>query len=327
MVYSAQGGTTTESVTVQASRRRALSLTRDEVLDLGRMGLAIEEHYGQAMDIEWAKDGRTGDLFIVQARPETVHVHAKKNSLERYVLDPQASALKTSGARPREGTGRRHAGRIGPACGSTARTRRSSSRSARCGRCSPRAATSRTMPVDERVFDPGDVLVTEMTTPDWEPMMKEASLIVTERGGRTSHAAIIAREFGIPAIVGCEGATKAVEAAHGSDGLLRRRRHRVRLPGPHPVLDRDDRHRPDDAARDEDQAQRRVPGEGAAGLRCCPSDGVGLARIEFILTSEVGIHPLALLFREELGYYVETGKLSPELEVYASGSRGSRAKS
>ena len=97
MVYSTQGGTTTESVTVQASRRRALSLTRDEVLDLGRMGLAIEEHYGQAMDIEWAKDGRTGDLFIVQARPETVHVHAKKNSLERYVLDPQASALRTSG--------------------------------------------------------------------------------------------------------------------------------------------------------------------------------------------------------------------------------------
>src|SRR4029079_19131180 len=97
MVYSAQGGTTTESVTVQASRRRALSLTRDEVLDLGRMGLAIEDHYGQAMDIEWAKDGRTGDLFIVQARPETVHVHGKKNSLERYVLDPQASALKTSG--------------------------------------------------------------------------------------------------------------------------------------------------------------------------------------------------------------------------------------
>jgi pyruvate, water dikinase len=315
MVYSRQGGTTTESVTVQASRRRALSLNRDEVLDLGRMGLAIEDHYGQAMDIEWAKDGRTGDLFIVQARPETVHVNAKKSVLERYILDPQASALKSAGKVLATGQA------VGTKVGSgRVRLYRSyeevilKKRALRTMLAEGRNLED--IPVEERVFDPGDVLVTEMTTPDWEPMMKEAALIVTERGGRTSHAAIIAREFGIPAIVGSEGATKALKplaevtgsCAEGDQGFV----YPGRIPFTLETIDIDQ------TTPLETKIKLNV-GFPAKALQdsLLPSDGVGLARIEFILTSEVGIHPLALLFREELGYYLETGKLSPELEVYA----------
>jgi pyruvate,water dikinase len=315
MVYSMQGGTTTESVTVQASRRRALSLTRDEVLELGRMGLSIEDHYGQAMDIEWAKDGRTGDLFIVQARPETVHVNAKKSLLERYVLDPQAAALKAAGKVL--ATGQAVGTRVGSGHVRLYRSYEEVILKKRALRTMlAEGKNLEDIPVEERVFDPGDVLVTEMTTPDWEPMMKEASLIVTERGGRTSHAAIIAREFGIPAIVGSEGATKALKAlaevtgscAEGDLGFV----YPGRIPFTVETIDTDQT----TVLATKIKLNVGFPAK-ALQDSLLPSDGVGLARIEFILTSEVGIHPLALLFREELGYYLETGKLSPELEVYA----------
>jgi pyruvate,water dikinase len=315
MVYANQGGTTTDSVSVQASRRRALSLTRDEVLELARMGLAIEDHYGQAMDVEWAKDGRTGDLFIVQARPETVHVNGKKSELERWVLDPIASALKAKGQVL--ATGQAVGTRVG-----SGRVRRYRSyeevilkkRALRTMLAEGRNLED--VPVEDRVFDPGDVLVTEMTTPDWEPMMKEASLIVTERGGRTSHAAIIAREFGIPAIVGCDGATKALKplmevtgsCAEGDLGFI----YPGRIPYTVEKIPIDEK----TPLRTKIKLNVGFPAK-ALQDSLLPSDGVGLARIEFILTSEVGIHPLALLFREELGFYLDTGKLSPELEVYA----------
>jgi pyruvate,water dikinase len=315
LIYSHQGGAPTESVDVLASRRRAWSLGRDEVLELGRMALAIEEHYGQPMDIEWAKDGRTGDLFIVQARPETVHGQAEPEKLERYVMDSALTkALKAGGKVLCKGQS------VGTRIGSgKVRMYRSYEEVILRKRALRTKLASgiplERIPVEERVFDPGDVLVTEMTTPDWEPMMKEASLIVTERGGRTSHAAIIAREFGIPAIVGCDRATELLqplrevtgscaegETAWVYDGIHPWKVETVEIGG----LELETKIKlnvgfPDKALRD----------------AMLPSDGVGLARIEFILTAEVGIHPLALLYYEELGHFLDTGDLLPELEPYA----------
>jgi pyruvate,water dikinase len=314
MVYAMQGGTTTESVTVQASRRRALSLTRDEVLELARMGLAIEDHYGQPMDVEWAKDGRTGDLFVVQARPETVHVRQKATRLDRYVLDPQVASLKATGRVL--ATGQAVGTRVGSGKVRLYRSYEEVILKKRALRTMlAEGRNLEDVPVEDRVFDPGDVLVTEMTTPDWEPMMKEASLIVTEKGGRTSHAAIIAREFGIPAIVGSEGATKALRpltdvtgsCAEGDVGFV----YPGRIPFTVESVDIDQT----TPLRTKIKLNVGFPSK-ALQDSLLPSDGVGLARIEFILTSEVGIHPLALLFREELGYYVETGKLAEELGVY-----------
>ncbi len=316
MVYSMQGGTTTESVNVQASRRRTLSLTRDEVLDLGRMALAIEEHYGQPMDIEWAKDGRTGDLFIVQARPETVHVKRRQNSLERYVIDqPMAAALKVQ--KKVLCTGQAVGTRVGSG---RVRLYRSyeevilKKRALRNMLAEGRSLED--IEPEQRVFDPGDVLVTEMTTPDWEPMMKEASLIVTEKGGRTSHAAIIAREFGIPAIVACEGATKVLKPLSEVTGSCAEGDMAFVYPGiiPHKVETVEF----DDSAALKTKVKLNVGFPSKALIDAMlPSDGVGLARIEFILTSEVGIHPLALLYRDELRDFAETGNVAQELLPFA----------
>jgi pyruvate,water dikinase len=171
--------------------------------------------------------------------------------------------------------------------------------------------------VEERVFDPGDVLVTEMTTPDWEPLMKQASLIVTEKGGRTSHAAIVAREFGIPAIVGCEGATQVLEplmevtgsCAEGETGYVFR--------GIHPF-------EVEEVEIDTTELKTKIKlnvGFPDKALRdaMLPVDGVGLARLEFILTAQVGIHPLALLYFQELRDYSDhRERLAPVLEPYAA---------
>jgi pyruvate,water dikinase len=316
MVYCTQGGAPTESVDVHASRRRAWSLSRDEVLELGRMALVIEDHYGQPMDIEWAKDGRTGDLFIVQARPETVHSQARHDRLERYVMDPAlVRRLHAEGKVLVRGQA------VGTRIGS-GRVRVYSSyeevilrkRALRTRLAAGESLDS--IPPEERVFDHGDVLVTCMTTPDWEPMMKEASLIVTEKGGRTSHAAIIAREFGIPAIVGADRATEVLRTLMEVTGSCAEGEVACVYAGRHPfqveTVDIDTSQElstliklnvgfPDKALRDS-----RLP-----------VDGVGLARIEFILTSEVGIHPLALLYREELELFLESGTVTPELAPFA----------
>ena len=316
LVYSIQGGTTTESVDVEASHRRRWSLHPSEALELGRMALRIEDHYGMPMDIEWAKDGYSGALFIVQARPETVHsAQTTEHAIETYSMAPELiSSLKEGGKVLASGqaVGNRIAAgkvRVYADYEEVIVRKRNLRNLLSSGK------DLENIRPEERVFDAGDVLVTEMTTPDWEPMMKEASLIVTERGGRTSHAAIVAREFGIPAIVGCDDATKILaplqevtgSCAEGETGYVYQGRH------PHEVErvavnELDDLSTliklnvgfPDKALRD----------------AMLPSDGVGLARIEFILTAQVGIHPLALLYFDELTEFVRTGEIADELAPY-----------
>ncbi|MDT8368661.1 MAG: pyruvate, water dikinase [Longimicrobiales bacterium] len=318
LVYSMQGGTATESTDVEAAHRRRWSLTREEALELSSMALLIEEHYGRPMDIEWAKDGYSGKLFIVQARPETVHSanHGTGAVLETYAMEAslvdrlkkEGRVLATGAAvGTRIGTGRV---RVYEDYEEVIVRKRALRNMLKEGR------ELADIPPEERVFDPGDVLVTEMTTPDWEPMMKEASLVVTERGGRTSHAAIVARELGIPAIVGCDNATQLLEpltvvtgsCAEGDTGYIFEGRHpfevsRVEL-GDLPEL------------RTRVKLNVGFP-DKALNDAMLPSDGVGLARLEFILTAQVGIHPLALLYYDELREFCDSGEVGPGLEPFA----------
>src|ERR1700710_727495 len=180
MVYTdrAEVGHTTEFIDVDPADRRRLSLTDDDVSELARQALKIEEHYGRPMDIEWGKDGLTGEILILQARPETVQSRTG-NTMERYKLTGSGTTVVEGRA-------------IGQKIGA--------------------GAVRVLSDIDEMdSFTPGDVLVADMTDPDWEPIMKRASAIVTNRGGRTCHAAIIARELGIPAVVGTGDATKTLE--------------------------------------------------------------------------------------------------------------------
>lgn len=312
MVYASQGGTSTESVDTSSARRRLWSLTREEISQLARMALLIEEHYGMPMDIEWAKDGRSQDLFVVQARPETVHAAAKPTEIVRYQMPAGlARQLAADGRVVAEGQAvgtRIGAGRV--------RLYKSyeevilKKRALRERLAAGEAVDD--ISAEDRVFDQGDVLVTEMTTPDWEPLMKDASLIVTEKGGRTSHAAIIAREFGIPAIVGCEDATKKLRPMQEVTGTCAEGDVALVFDGIQPF---EVKREEIDTSVELDTKIKLNVGFPAKALEDSqlPVDGVGLARLEFILTSEVGVHPLALLYRSELGDYVERGVLAPEL--------------
>ncbi|MDX1320136.1 MAG: phosphoenolpyruvate synthase, partial [Oceanospirillum sp.] len=198
MVYgeAAETGKSVETVDVSPEERRQFCISDDEVMALARQAMIIEEHYGRPMDIEWAKDGDDGQLYIVQARPETVKSRADANVMERYLLKERGEVLVE---------GRSIGQRIGS------------------------GAVRIIMSPDEMdKVQPGDILVTDMTDPDWEPVMKRASAIVTNRGGRTCHAAIIARELGIPAVVGCGDATEqlkegqpvTVSCAEGDTGFI-----------------------------------------------------------------------------------------------------------
>ncbi|MEM6671946.1 MAG: phosphoenolpyruvate synthase [Planctomycetota bacterium] len=315
MVYASQGGTSTESIDTSSARRRQWSLTREEIAELARMAMTIEEHYGQPMDIEWAKDGRSQDLFIVQARPETVHARSKPNEIVRYAMPsglvPQLVADGRVVAEGQAVGTRIGAGRV--------RLYRSYEevilkKRALRERLS-RGEKLEDIPPLERVFDRGDVLVTEMTTPDWEPLMKDSSLIVTEKGGRTSHAAIIAREFGIPAIVGCEDATKKLAALETVTGTCAEGDTALVFEGVHPY--EIERTEIDTSVELETKIKLNVgfPAKALSDSQL-PVDGVGLARLEFILTSEVGVHPLALLYRQELQDFLESGRVAPELERF-----------
>ena len=315
MVYGGQGGMATESIDVSASRRRTLSLTREEILELARMGLAIEEHYGMPMDIEWAKDGRSQELFIVQARPETVHSNRPATTLTRYVMDSALVASLQADGQVLV-TGQAVGTRIGS--GHVRMYRDYEQVILKKRELRNRIAAGERMediPREERVFDPGDVLVTEMTTPDWEPMMKDASLIITEKGGRTSHAAIIAREFGIPAIVGCEEATKRLRPHQEVTGTCAEGDEAIVFAGRHPFQVEEHEIDLDRELRTKIKLNVGFPSKALADSQL-PVDGVGLARLEFLLTSEVGVHPLALLWFRELGVWCEGGDLPSELESF-----------
>ncbi len=252
----------TKIVEVAPEDRRRFSLSDREVEELARQALRIEEHYGRPMDIEWAKDGMDGKLYILQARPETVKSREEGRIIERYLLRQRAEVLAT---------GRSIGQRIG-------------------------AGRARIIfDVNEMArLENGDVLVTDMTDPDWEPVMKRASAVVTDRGGRTCHAAIVARELGIPAVVGtnegteriAEGQEITVSCAEGETGFIYKGRldfevQRISLtalPGL-PVKIMMNVGNPDRAFE----------------FASIPNHGIGLARVEFIIAHMIGIHPKALL--------------------------------
>ena len=268
MVYTQDKtvGKTTEFVDTDAAERSQFCITQDDVEALGRQALIIEKHYGRPMDIEWGKDGNTGELFILQARPETVQSRASANTLERFKLAEKGQVLVK---------GRAIGSRIG------------------AGKVRVLDDISQMNRVAE-----GDVLVTDMTDPDWEPIMKRASAIVTNRGGRTCHAAIIAREMGIPAVVGCgdaidllkDGDPVTVSCAEGDTGNI----YQGEL----------------DFQRDEIQlsAMPDIPTkvmmnvgnpDRAFDFAGLPHSGVGLARLEFIINKMIGVHPKALMEFEQ----------------------------
>lgn len=264
MVYAdgKELGTQVEITDTTAAEQNQFSLTDTEIMELAKQALIIEQHYGRPMDIEWAKDGNTGELLIVQARPETVRSRDNQQVMERFHLNDQGKTLIEGRA-------------IGQRISS-----------------GPVRIVSDLSQMDQ--VQQGDVLVADMTDPDWEPVMKKAAAIVTNRGGRTCHAAIIARELGIPAVVGCgdamsllqDGQNVTVSCAQGEtgyvyDGILEfevRRSEVEQLPTlPLKVM------------------MNVGNPDRAFDFACIPNEGVGLARLEFIINKMIGIHPKALL--------------------------------
>ena len=236
------------------------SLTDLEVEELSRQALQIEKHYGRPMDIEWAKDGHNGRLYIVQARPETVR--SNQQVMERYLLKEQGQVLVE---------GRAIGHRIG--AGSV--------------------KVIHNLSEMDRI-QPGDVLVTDMTDPDWEPIMKKAAAIVTNRGGRTCHAAIIARELGIPAVVGCGDATEClkegqqvtVSCSEGDTGFVYENKLEFEIHSSEVS---------DMPSIDVKIMMNVGNPDRAFDFACLPNEGVGLARLEFIINRMIGVHPRALL--------------------------------
>ncbi len=273
MIYDVGGSKLTKNVPVPEIERLKYALTDEEILQLAQWACTIEEHYSTvrgsytAMDIEWAKDGITGELFIVQARPETVQSQKSANIIRSYHLQASSQVLANGRA-------------VGTAIG-TGKVR---------------------VILDIHnldAFQPGEVLVTYKTDPDWEPIMKKASAIVTNQGGKTCHAAIIAREMGVPAIVGTHNAIGAlktgqevtVSCAQGEEGKV--------YAGilPFEVTEVELSKLP----RTRTQIMMNVgnPSE-AFGLATIPNDGVGLARLEFIIANHIKVHPLALIHYDQL---------------------------
>ncbi|MEZ2251930.1 phosphoenolpyruvate synthase [Microcoleus sp.] len=273
MVYDIGGSKYTKNVSVATTEREKFAINDDEILQLAQWAVLIEEHYSQVrgtptpMDIEWAKDGNTGELFIVQARPETVQSQKSVTVLRSYKLQG-SSAILAKGRAVGEAIGQGKARVI--------------------------------LEVSEIAeFEAGEVLVTNKTDPDWEPIMKKASAIVTNSGGRTCHAAIIAREMGIPAIVGTGDGTKllkngqeiTVSCAEGEEGKV--------YAGLVPFVVQESAI--DNLPRTRTQILMNVGNpEEAFGLSAIPCDGVGLARLEFIIANHIKAHPLALIHFNKL---------------------------
>jgi pyruvate,water dikinase len=315
MIYADEGSSPVRTEDVPTIERKSWVLTKEEVRELAIMALRIEDHYGRAMDVEWAKDGLSNEMFIVQARPETVHANVSTSVLERYEMDPKlVAALQKSGdvIATGQAVGKRiGAGKVRIYHSYEEVIRQRRSLQARIAE----GVREEDITSINRIFEQGDVLVTEMTTPDWEPMMKQASLIITRKGGRTSHAAIIAREFGIPAILGCTSCMDVLEqldeitgsCAEGDEGVIYRGIQEFRI----------ERIEIDSTVHLDTKIKLNVgfPTKALADSML-PVDGVGLARIEFILSSEIGIHPLAITLHEELKRYAENGEISELLYPY-----------
>ncbi|NET89707.1 MAG: phosphoenolpyruvate synthase [Kamptonema sp. SIO1D9] len=273
MVYDVGGSKLTKNVRVPVKEQEKFSLTEEEVLQLARWTVTIEEHYSQVrgrytpMDIEWAKDGHTGELFVVQARPETVQSQKSAQVLQTYRLKETGELLCTGRS-------------VGSAIGQ--------------GDAHVILDVSKI-----HLFQPGEVLVTNRTDPDWEPIMKKASAIVTNQGGRTCHAAIIARELGIPAIVGSGNATEilltgqevTVSCAEGEEGNV----YKGLLPFEVEEIPLDN------LPQTRTKILMNVGNpEQAFSLAAIPCEGVGLARLEFIIANFIKAHPLALIHFDEL---------------------------
>ncbi|WP_171374818.1 phosphoenolpyruvate synthase [Vibrio jasicida] len=264
MIYSDRQeiGKQVEIIDTSVEERNAFSLNDEEIKELAKQAMIIEKHYKRPMDIEWAKDGIDGKLYIVQARPETVCSQSEQNVIERYELSNKADVLVEGRA-------------IGQ----------------RIGNGPVRLVDS----LDQMsLVQDGDVLVTDMTDPDWEPVMKKASAIVTNRGGRTCHAAIIARELGIPAIVGCGDATSkltggetvTVSCAEGETGYVYQGELDFEIK----------RSAVDELPLLPTKVMMNVGNpDRAFDFAQIPNEGVGLARLEFIINKMIGIHPKALL--------------------------------
>ncbi len=273
MVYDVGGSKLTKNVEVPEPDRQKYCISDEEILQLARWACIIEDHYSQVrgiytpMDMEWAKDGETGELFIVQARPETVQSQKAANIIKTYELKERSPILAIGRS-------------IGEAIGQgKAQVIHNASQIGQ--------------------FHPGEVLITNRTDPDWEPIMKQASAIVTNQGGRTCHAAIIAREMGIPAIVGCGDATETIatgqevticcaegDEGHIYSGILNYKIQETAL---------------DQLPRTKTQILMNVGNpEQAFGFANYPADGVGLARLEFIIANHIKTHPLALLKFDQL---------------------------
>src|SRR5215469_6473393 len=262
MVYAPQGSAErVQTVDVPPADQQRFCLDDDDLVKLARQALIIEEHYGRPMDIEWARDGESGAIYILQARPETVQSRAGR-TIQRYALKGKGRVLAT---------GRSIGQRIG-------------------------AGAARVIkdPAEMARVQNGDVLVADMTDPDWEPVMKRAAAIVTNRGGRTCHAAIIARELGIPAVVGCGDATQRIregqevtvscaegDTGHVYEGLLEFERKQIEL---------------DSLPKIPVKIMMNVGNpDRAFDFASIPNHGVGLARLEFIINRMIGVHPRALL--------------------------------
>ena len=291
MIYATiDGGEATEIIDVPQADRERFCLTDDEILQLARWTTIIEDHYSaeagyfKPMDIEWGKDGRTGDLFILQARPETVQSQKDVNVLETYVLLESREPLVTG-----------------------------TSVGARIGSGPVQVIKS----VEEiKNFKKGEVLVTDMTDPDWEPIMKIASAIVTNKGGRTCHAAIVSRELGVPCIVGTGNGTKAllgvthatVSCAEGEvgkvyEGLLKFEVQRINAKN---------------LARPRTRIMMNLGNpENAFTLAAIPNDGVGLARLEFIINQYISIHPMALIQFDRVTDQAVRSKIETMTKGYA----------
>jgi len=262
MVYAEKGSQErVRTVEVAPEQRNRFSLEEADILELAKQALVIEEHYGTPMDIEWGKDGETGKIFILQARPETVQSRAGR-TIQRFTLRRRSTLIIS---------GRSIGQRIGAGAARIIKDAKEMSR-----------------------VRAGDVLVADMTDPDWEPVMKRASAIVTNRGGRTCHAAIIARELGIPAVVGCGSATTAIkenqpvtvscaegDTGHVYEGMLEFDERSIELDSLPPI--------PVKITMNVGNPDR------AFDFAAIPHNGVGLARLEFIINRMIGVHPRALL--------------------------------